>query len=53
MLVNNGPAIGISLVVAVACVFGISTGIKNDVAAAEQEALEAQKAKEEEEKEKG
>lgn len=45
-------AIGISLVVAVACVFGISTGIKNDVAAAEQEALEAQKAKEEEEKKK-
>ena len=45
-------AIGISLVVAVACVFGISTGIKNDVAAAEQEALEAQKAKEEAEKKK-
>lgn len=44
--------IGISLVVAVACVFGISTGIKNDVAAAEQEALEAQKAKEEAEKKK-
>ena len=45
-------AIVISLVVAVACVFGISTGIKNDVVAAEQEALEAQKAKEEAEKKK-
>lgn len=45
-------SIGISLVVAIACVFGISTGIKNDVAAAEQAAIEAQKAKEEAEKKK-
>ena len=45
-------SIAISLVVAIACVFGISTGIKNDVAAAEQEAIEAQKQKEEEEKKK-
>ncbi len=45
-------SIGVSLVVAIACVFGISTGIKNDIAAAEQEAIEAQKEKEEAEKKK-
>ena len=51
-IAKQWASIGICLVVAMGCVFGISNGIKNDIAAAEAKKIEDQKKKEEAEKKK-